>query len=233
MKTFPNQQSEEVYEKISEKLYNLLSKSNRDTPLSASIIKQSSGLLQQAMIQNQIDECYEACQAGEGTKFYRTSEVINLQNDPSKIRFGKNGHLKGTYMIMRYGGEIIGGDGLYAGERCNLWSANKILMEDNVLMSYRVNIMDSDHHETNPDDRRDNFTGPITAKDDSMTQGNKIESKPVVLEEDLWINFDVTILKGVRIGKGSVIGAYSMVTKDIPPYSLVVGNPARIIRSLK
>ncbi|MFC4892103.1 CatB-related O-acetyltransferase [Pseudofrancisella aestuarii] len=52
----------------------------------------------------------------------------------------------------------------------------------------------------------------------------------IVIEDDVWIGLDVVILSGVTIGKGSVIGAGSVVAKDIPPYSIVVGNPATIVK---
>lgn len=54
--------------------------------------------------------------------------------------------------------------------------------------------------------------------------------KKIVIEDDVWIGAGSKILGGVTIGKGSVIGAGSVVTKNIPPYSIAVGNPARIIR---
>jgi acetyltransferase-like isoleucine patch superfamily enzyme len=51
------------------------------------------------------------------------------------------------------------------------------------------------------------------------------------IEDDVWVGANVTILDGVRIGRGSVIGAGSVVTRDVPPYSIAVGNPARVIKS--
>lgn len=57
-------------------------------------------------------------------------------------------------------------------------------------------------------------------------------SKTVIIEEDVWIGANVTILPGVIIEKCSVIGAGSIVTKDVPPFSVVIGNPARIIRTI-
>ena len=53
---------------------------------------------------------------------------------------------------------------------------------------------------------------------------------PVVLEEDVWVGCGVRILKGVRIGKGAVIAANAVVNKDVPPYAIVAGVPARVIR---
>ena len=54
--------------------------------------------------------------------------------------------------------------------------------------------------------------------------------QPLVVEDDVWIGARVTVLPGVRLGAGSIIGAGSVVTKDVPPYAIVAGNPARLIR---
>lgn len=61
------------------------------------------------------------------------------------------------------------------------------------------------------------------------TQGNQ-DSKPVVISDDVWIGGRVTILPGVHIGNGAVIGAGAVVTKDVPDYAVVGGNPAKIIK---
>lgn len=52
----------------------------------------------------------------------------------------------------------------------------------------------------------------------------------VIVDEDVWIGVNVTLLAGVHIGRGAIIGACSVVTKDIPPYTIAVGNPARVIK---
>ena len=54
-------------------------------------------------------------------------------------------------------------------------------------------------------------------------------AKPVVIEDDCFIGFNATVLHGVTIGKGSIVGAGSVVTKDVPPGTIVVGNPAKVI----
>lgn len=52
----------------------------------------------------------------------------------------------------------------------------------------------------------------------------------VRIEDDVWIGANAIILKGVSVGKGSVVGAGSIVTRDVPPYAVVIGNPARVVR---
>lgn len=58
------------------------------------------------------------------------------------------------------------------------------------------------------------------------------KATPVKIEDNVWIGADVTILPGVTIGEGSVIGAKSLVTKDIPPHSLALGHPCKVIRKI-
>jgi maltose O-acetyltransferase len=50
---------------------------------------------------------------------------------------------------------------------------------------------------------------------------------PIVIEDDVWIGFSATILKGVRIGKGAIIGANTVITTDVEAFAIMVGNPAR------
>lgn len=63
-----------------------------------------------------------------------------------------------------------------------------------------------------------------------IEQGYEKE-KPVFIGDDVWIGSRATILPGVRIGTGSIIGASAVVTKDVPDYSVVAGNPARVVKS--
>lgn len=64
-----------------------------------------------------------------------------------------------------------------------------------------------------------------------MWKQGYIESDPVIVEDDVWIGTRAIVMPGIRIGKGSIVGAGAVVTKDIPPYSIVGGNPAKIIKS--
>jgi acetyltransferase-like isoleucine patch superfamily enzyme len=64
----------------------------------------------------------------------------------------------------------------------------------------------------------------------AMVFSGRAEPKPCILEDDVWIGARVTILKGVRVGRGSIVAAGAVVTRDVPPYSIVGGVPARVIR---
>ncbi|KAJ4143654.1 hypothetical protein NW765_000802 [Fusarium oxysporum] len=56
--------------------------------------------------------------------------------------------------------------------------------------------------------------------------------KPITIEQDCWIGGGAIILPGRTIGKGSTVGAGSIVTKDVPPFTIVAGNPARVLRGI-
>jgi acetyltransferase-like isoleucine patch superfamily enzyme len=56
---------------------------------------------------------------------------------------------------------------------------------------------------------------------------------PVVIEEDVWIGTNCMVLKGVTIGRGAVIAAGAVVTKDVPPFTVAAGNPARVIKRIE
>lgn len=68
------------------------------------------------------------------------------------------------------------------------------------------------------------FKNFFNNESESMTKGK------IIIEDDVWIGYGATILSGVRIGKGAVVGAKSVITKDVPSYAIVAGNPAKILK---
>lgn len=58
-------------------------------------------------------------------------------------------------------------------------------------------------------------------------------SAPIVIEDDAWIGFKSVILKGVRIGRGAIVASAAVVTKDVDPWTIVAGNPAKVVEVLK
>ena len=92
-----------------------------------------------------------------------------------------------------------------------------VIIGNNVLIGSGCIISDTDAHPIHPLDRNDH---------------SKTKTSPVYIEDNVFIGARCIILKGVRIGHGSVIGAGSVVTKDVPSMCIVAGNPARIIKYL-
>lgn len=106
------------------------------------------------------------------------------------------------------------GDNSGIGERCYI--QGKCFIGNNVMMGPQVNIW-TKNHET-------------SRTDIPMIKQGIREEEPVYIGDDVWIGNRVIILPGVRIGDGVVIGAGTVVPRDIPSFSVVVGNPARIVK---
>lgn len=98
----------------------------------------------------------------------------------------------------------------------SLCAAERITIGDNVTVGANTNIVDTDFHPLKPESRR------LTPQD--------AKTGSIVIEGDVFIGMNCLVLKGVQIGRGNVVGAWSVVSRDIPPKVLAAGNPARIIR---
>lgn len=105
---------------------------------------------------------------------------------------------------------------------CHIACVNKIIIGDNVLIASRVFITD-------------HFHGEINSSINNLEPSNRrlVSKGPVTIEESTWIGEGVVIMPNVKIGKFSIIGANSVVTKSFPPYSIIGGNPAKLIKSIK
>jgi acetyltransferase-like isoleucine patch superfamily enzyme len=119
------------------------------------------------------------------------------------------------------------GDRSYIG-KSHLVAAEKISIGNDVIISWGVTIVDHNSHATAWDDRRQDILDWHLGK----KNWQDVKISPVLISDRVWIGFNATILKGVKLGEGCVVGACSVVTKDVPPYAVVAGNPAKIIRQL-
>lgn len=106
--------------------------------------------------------------------------------------------------------------------------AQNIIIGDDVLISWGCSIVDHNSHSLFFADRKDDVINSLDNKKD----WSNVLIKNVIISNKVWIGFDVKILKGVIIGEGAVVAAGSIVTKNVPPYTLVGGIPAKILRDL-
>ncbi|MDQ6481886.1 DapH/DapD/GlmU-related protein [Dyadobacter sp. LHD-138] len=118
--------------------------------------------------------------------------------------------------------QLIIGSGVEINDYVHIGCTNHVLIGNNVLIASKVFITDHNHGIYSGESIQDS---PL-----SLPKSRIIAGSPVHIEENVWIGEMVTILPGVRIGKGSIIGANSVVSKNIPPYSIAVGIPAKVIK---
>ncbi|MEI7431602.1 MAG: acyltransferase, partial [Betaproteobacteria bacterium] len=105
---------------------------------------------------------------------------------------------------------------------------SRIDIGDDVIISWGVTIVDHNSHSLDWRKRNTDVLLWLQRKKDWV--GVKVA--PVVIKDRVWIGFGASILKGVTLGEGAVVAAGSVVTKDVPAFTVVGGNPARVIRCM-
>ncbi len=160
--------------------------------------------------------------------FFNRARIIR---QPSRLRGYKHMQLgenftTGSYCRIEAGSTsqkdsykaLIVGDNVQLNDRCHIAALLSITIEDNVLIASGVYISDHDHGDTSFQSLK------ITPA------ARELSHAPVIIEQSVWIGQNATILKGVRVGRNAVIAAGAIVTKDVPPYAVVAGVPARVIK---
>lgn len=167
---------------------------------------------------------------GRNIQFAPSARVVN-SGPKDNIIIGNHGCLF-CFLQVLCGGKIEIGDNFYLGSGTVLQSKEKISIGNNVIISNNVLIVDNNNHPTEPESRLQ-----MSQADNYMTSPlwtwEYAQSKPVVIEDNVWIGRDARILKGVTVGKGSIVAMGAIVTKDVPEYSIVAGNPAKIVKKLE
>lgn len=153
----------------------------------------------------------------------RIGKSVTFQN-PHFLHFGQNVGIGkyayflplGSYAGKHYNPKIIIGDGCWIGIRNSFAAINEIKIGNHVLFAGYVHITDHSHG-------YEDITKPIMPQE-------LISKGPVEIEDDCWLGFGCEILSGVHIGKHAIVAARAVVTKDVPAYSIVAGNPARVVK---
>jgi acetyltransferase-like isoleucine patch superfamily enzyme len=99
------------------------------------------------------------------------------------------------------------------------------------FISWNVVFMDTYRAPLDPVERqRELMQAPFR---DARVIDAAVPAKPIHIDRNVWIGFDACVMPGVTIGEGSIVGARSVVFEDVPPYTVVAGNPSRVIRRLE
>jgi acetyltransferase-like isoleucine patch superfamily enzyme len=143
------------------------------------------------------------------------------------LQIGSESVVLGFLCFERAGATISIGDNTFINDS-HIITASNVFIGNNVLISWGVTIVDHNSHSLLYSERLGDFLDWKQGKKD----WSNVICKPVSVGDKAWIGFNSIILKGVNIGEGAIVGAGSVVTKDVPAWTIVAGNPAKIIREI-
>jgi len=173
------------------------------------------------------------------TAILAPSSSIKIFNPPVPSRvcleIGEGSHVFSTFALLRPEARIKVGKRSQLGNS-HFICADSIEVGDDVLMAWGVTVMDNDSHALVWEHRKNDVTQCY--RDYLVDSSNFIRTKnwehvamrPIVIGNKSWIGFNVSILKGVEIGEGAIVGASSLVVRDVPSFSVAVGNPAKVVK---
>ncbi|SHG93260.1 acyltransferase [Flavobacterium defluvii] len=153
------------------------------------------------------------------------------------ITIGEKGIINANFIFESEKGEVIIGNNVHLGG-VTFISRNRIEVHDDVTMAWGITIYDHNSHsiywEERKNDNHQCYDDYVNCNGNNVTNKNWsiVADAPIIIESKVWIGFDVTILKGVKIGEGAVVGAKSVVTKNVEPWTVVAGNPAVVVKYL-
>jgi galactoside O-acetyltransferase len=146
-----------------------------------------------------------------------------------ELHIGRDGLIRGLLVLERPESRIRIGDRVAVGNGTILDCAQEIVLEDDVILSYDCILADSDNHSLRLSDRLNDVRNWKAGHHD----WSKVAMGPIRIRRGAWVGARACILKGVTIGEGAVVGMGSVVTRDVDPFTVVAGNPARLIRNLE
>jgi carbonic anhydrase/acetyltransferase-like protein (isoleucine patch superfamily) len=165
------------------------------------------------------------------TAYVETTFSFHLfrSEQPVGVRIGRGAstYLGTMFDVGPRGRVRVGEYALVHGAR--ILCDEEVEIGDYALVSWNVVLMDTYRVPFDPGERRREL-GRVPGRSPRHLAGGK--PRPVRLGRNVWIGFDACVLPGVTIGEGAVVGARSVVAEDVPPFTVVAGNPARVVRRL-
>jgi acetyltransferase-like isoleucine patch superfamily enzyme len=153
---------------------------------------------------------------------------IERRHSSAKVSIGNDSLIAGTLVVETDQSFIKIGDNAFIGGGTIIDCVDNITIENDVLISYQVIIMDSDNHSLRASERVEDLRRWRNQEYD----WSNVNRAGITIRSRAWIGASAIITKGVEIGEGAIVASGAVVTKNVPPYSIVAGNPAKIIREL-
>lgn len=154
---------------------------------------------------------------------------IDIRKIGGEIKIGNDSLIEGIIVTETEYARINIGNNVYIGGGTIIDSVCNITIEDDALISYQCLIQDSDNHSTSYSLRKNDTAD---WKNNGYHNWEITPKKSVKISKGAWLGARVIILKGVTIGEGAVVAAGSVVTKNVPDWTIVGGNPAKVIREI-
>lgn len=153
---------------------------------------------------------------------------IERRHPAASVKIGQDSLLAGILVAEAERSRLTVGNRVFIGGNTLIDCLQQISIEDDVLISYQVTIMDSDNHSIRASER----IGDLGRWRSHKYDWSRVQSAPILICSKAWIGARAIITKGVVVHEGGIVAAGSVVTSDVPPYTIVAGNPARVIREL-
>lgn len=144
------------------------------------------------------------------------------------VRVGRESNVEGRIVLERSGARVSIGSRTHVGGGTLIDAAEEITIGDDVLVAFEVLFMDHNSHALRFSERKHDVTEWMRGR----KSWSNVAMRPIRVCDKAWIGARAIILKGVTVGEGGIVAAGSVVTHDVPAWSIVGGNPARVIREL-
>jgi galactoside O-acetyltransferase len=150
------------------------------------------------------------------------------------LTVGEDSLITATFFFENANGNIVIGDRVFVGAGTRFHNTNNITIGNDVLISWGCTIIDHNSHSVFSAERKNDVVnwkkGIEEGSEGKYKDWSVVKSAPITIKDKAWIGFNSIIMKGVTIGEGAIVASGSVVTKDVPDYAVVGGNPAKFIK---
>jgi galactoside O-acetyltransferase len=162
---------------------------------------------------------------------------FDCPRDDVALRIGDRCLLHNGFVFESAAGKTTVGNGVFINYGTAVISRSSIEIGNDVMIAWNCMIYDHDSHSVSYLDRiKDQKQHLIDFPSGNMVANknwSSVATAPIKVCDYAWLGFDVAVLKGVTIGEGAIVGARAVVTKDVPPWTIAAGNPARVVKEIR